>query len=123
MRAIEAVTPRRARRRRCVRAWASPGRPSIAIGLAHVVPTSLAPQRLYNVDEALAPAILDSLDSLDAARRLRYLRCRRDLRVAERWPGLLAQARTAGRIITREGSGWIAKAARTDSTATSNRST
>ena len=84
------------------------------------MPTSLAPQRLYNVDEALAPAILDSLD---AARRLRYLRCRRDLRAAERWPSLLAQARTAGRIITREGSGWIAKAARTDSTATSNRST
>ena len=92
----------------------------LGVDLAQVVPMSLAPQRLYNVDEALAPAILDNLD---AARRLRYLRCRRDLHAAERWPTLLAQARAAGQIIAREGAGWIAKAARSDSAETSNSST
>ena len=85
------------------------------VDLACVVPMGLAPQRMYNVDEALVPAILDNLDG---ARRLRYLRCRRDVRAGERWPRLLAQAREAGRLIASEGPGWIAQATRGDSAET-----
>ena len=77
--------------------------------LERVVPVCLAPDRRYNVEEGLVPAILGQLDG---ARRLRYLRCRRDVRDAERWARLLDQARAAGRLLARQGPGWVAAVAR-----------
>ena len=65
-----------------------------------VVPVCLAQDKLYNIEEGLVPAIVMSLD---AAHRLKYLRCLREYRDEEYWDRLWQQAGNTGRIMLKAG--------------------
>lgn len=65
---------------------------------ADVVPACLAPDRLYNLDAGVWPAILQRQD---AALRIRLLRCREARRREEHWRLLGRQLRNTGRRLWR----------------------
>ncbi|QGJ68558.1 tRNA modification GTPase MnmE [Planctomycetales bacterium 10988] len=62
-----------------------------------IIPVCLYPERLYNVKEALSPAISSQLDF---ARRAQYLRCLQEKKEGERWSQLWKQTQNAGRVLT-----------------------
>jgi uncharacterized protein len=68
----------------------------LAVDLDNVVPVCLMPERLYNVEEGLIPAILEALP---AAERVRYIRCLRQHRDEAYWSLLWRQAVQAGRVL------------------------
>ncbi len=68
---------------------------------ARVVPVRTDAGRLYNIDEALMPRILESL--ADDAARARYLRCLRQRQQTGQWQRLLRQTRNAGRLLATAG--------------------
>lgn len=70
------------------------------IPIDQVIPVCLAPDRTYNVDEALVPAIIESLPD---AQRSRYLRCMREHRDDAYWSQLWQQSRNAGRVVLKLG--------------------
>jgi len=72
----------------------------LAIDIGRVIPVCLLAGQIYNVDEGLIPAILNSLD---AAQRLKYLRCLREYRDEVYWRELRQQAANAGRILLKTG--------------------
>ncbi len=61
-----------------------------------VIPVCLLPERIYNVEEALVPAMLDRLP---AAQRVKYLRCLRQQRDEQYWRRLWQQTVGAGRVL------------------------
>ena len=63
---------------------------------ADVIPVCLLPERIYNVEEALVPAILERLP---AAQRVKYLRCLRQQRAEGYWRRLWQQTVGAGRVL------------------------
>jgi hypothetical protein len=71
-----------------------------------VVPVCLKPGAEYNVEEGLAPAILQVLP---AARAARYLRCLRTFRKATQWRRLWRQTRGAGRVLWKAGKTWLGR--------------
>ena len=72
------------------------------LGPADVIPVCLLPERLYNVEEALIPAMLDRLP---AARRVKYVRCLRQNRDEQYWHRLWQQTIGAGLVLRR----WIGR--------------
>lgn len=74
------------------------------VPLERVVPVVLKPERLYNLEEGLLPAILHALS---AAQRVRYLRCLADYHHWERWQQLWQQSLNAGRFIVDKGLEWL----------------
>ena len=68
----------------------------LGVAPEQVVPVCLKEGRLYNVEEALAPAILSSLGE---ANRVKLLRCLRHFHQEEYWGQLWKQAKTAGRLL------------------------
>lgn len=68
----------------------------LAIPAERVVPVCLHPDREYNVNEALIPAILEQLTD---AERVKYLRCLREFHDAQYWRRLLQQAVNSGRLL------------------------
>jgi len=70
------------------------------------VPVCLKQEFTYNVEEGLAPAILQVLP---AARSARYLRCLRGFRRAARWPRLRQQTLGAGRVLWKAGKTWLGR--------------
>jgi predicted GTPase len=65
-----------------------------------VIPVCLKPEQWYNVEEGLAPAILQSASE---AQRVRYLRCLREYHQEEYWQRLWQQAVHSGRILAKLG--------------------
>lgn len=71
-----------------------------------VVPVCLKPERLYNVEEGLAPAILNAMPE---AQRVKYLRCLRQSREADYWQRLWQQTLSAGRVLLSAGADWAGR--------------
>ena len=65
----------------------------LAVPPADVIPVCLLPERIYNVEEALVPAMLDRLP---AAQRVKYVRCLRQQRDEQYWLRLWQQTCAAG---------------------------
>jgi predicted GTPase len=63
---------------------------------ADVIPVCLLPERVYNVEEALVPAMLQRLP---AAERVKYVRCLRQQRDEQYWHRLWQQTVGAGRVL------------------------
>jgi uncharacterized protein len=74
----------------------------LAIPPAEVIPVCLQPDRIYNVEEALVPAVLDRLP---AAQRVKYVRCLRQSRDEQYWRRVWEQTLSAGRVLK----DWIRK--------------
>ncbi len=74
----------------------------------HVVPVCLLPERCYNVEDGLMPAMLAVLPSAQRAKLLRTLKQFRDEEV---WQLLWHQAVNTGRLLVRTGGSWGAKRA------------
>lgn len=72
----------------------------LQLPVEQVVPVCLAPDQTYNVEESLIPAMLGSLDAAD---RVRCLRCLRELHDEEYWRKLGEQASNGGRILWKIG--------------------
>jgi predicted GTPase len=72
-----------------------------------IVPVCLLPERLYNVEEALVPLLIQVLPD---AKRVLLLRSLKMLRQQEEWELLGRQARTTGRLLLQLG-GEVAKKA------------
>jgi predicted GTPase len=72
-----------------------------------VVPVCLKPGQLYNVEEGLAPAILQAAPE---AQRVKYLRCLRQFHQEDAWKRLWQQAVGSGRILLQAGAAWIDRA-------------
>jgi uncharacterized protein len=68
----------------------------LAVPPDDVLPICLLPERVYNVEEALVPALLERLP---AARRVKYVRCLRQRRDEEYWRRLWKQTLAAGRVL------------------------
>lgn len=71
-----------------------------------VIPVCLKPGHLYNVDEGLAPAILQSVSE---AQRVKWLRCLREYHQEEYWQRLWQQAVHSGQVLVRFGANLAAK--------------
>jgi hypothetical protein len=78
----------------------------LAVDIGKVVPVCLADGRLYNIDEALVPALLEVLPN---AQRAQYLRCLRAYHQEQYWQQLWRQAIRSGRLLWKEGSAWLGK--------------
>ncbi len=70
------------------------------------VPVCLKPGKLYNVEEGLAPAILQSSTE---AQRVRYLRCMREFHQQAYWQQMWRQAVNSGRVALKAGLRWAAR--------------
>lgn len=81
----------------------------LGVELSRVVPVNLKPGQEYNIEEGLIPAILQTLDN---AKRLKYLRCLADYHDEAYWQQLWVQGKNAGKIIARRGVGWLGGVAR-----------
>ncbi|MGO8751012.1 MAG: GTPase family protein [Thermoguttaceae bacterium] len=69
-----------------------------------VAPVCLRPDRLYNVEEGLAPAILTAMPE---AQRVKYLRALRQYHDEEYWRQLWVQTLNTGRVLLKAGSAWL----------------
>ena len=69
-----------------------------------VIPVCLRPDALYNIEEGLAPAILESVPE---AQRVKYLRCLRQYHKDQYWRRLWRQGIQGGRVLLRFGAGWL----------------
>jgi hypothetical protein len=65
-----------------------------------VIPVCLKADQPYNVEEGLAPAILQAVSE---AQRVKYLRCLREYHQEEYWQRLWQQAVHSGRVLVRLG--------------------
>jgi predicted GTPase len=69
-----------------------------------VIPVCLRPDALYNIDEGLAPAILESVPE---AQRVKYVRCLRQYHKDQYWRRLWRQGIQSGRVLLRFGAEWL----------------
>ena len=82
----------------------------LAIGADQsVVPVCLKPDQTYNVEEGLAPVILQMASE---AQRVKYLRCLRQYHEEETWHRLWRQAVNSGRVLLKAGGVWARGRAR-----------
>lgn len=72
----------------------------LGVAVDQVIPVCLEPTRLYNVEEALVPAIMNVLDE---AHRAKYLRCLKEYREEQYWNRLWQQAQHAGKFLVQAG--------------------
>jgi len=72
----------------------------LGVNLDQVISVCLYPGRIYNVEEALIPAMLDALPEAEQAK---CLRCLRDFHEAEYWRRLLQQSINTGRLLLKVG--------------------
>jgi hypothetical protein len=72
----------------------------LGLPLECVVPVCLLPERLYNVDEALVPLLIEVLPG---AKRTLLVRSLKSLREQEQWEILGRQARATGRFLLQFG--------------------
>ncbi len=72
----------------------------VRLPLECIVPVCLLPERLYNVDEALVPLLIEVLPD---AKRTLLVRSLKNLREQEQWEILGRQARTTGRFLLQFG--------------------
>ena len=75
-----------------------------------VIPVCLEHGKVYNVQEALIPSILGSLEE---SLRHKYLRCLPDLQSRQNWEQSWEQAREAGRLVAKGGLRLVRRAAHT----------
>jgi len=68
-----------------------------------VVPVCLKPGQTYNVEEGLAPVILQMASE---AQRVKFLRCLRQYHEEETWHRLWRQALNSGRVLLKAGAVW-----------------
>ena len=68
-----------------------------------VVPVCLKPGQLYNVEEGLAPVILQLASE---AERVKYLRCLRHFHDEDHWQRLWQQAVNSGRVLWKASTSW-----------------
>ena len=68
-----------------------------------VVPVCLKPDETYNVEEGLAPVILQMVSE---AQRVKFLRCLRQYHEEETWHRLWRQAVNSGRVLLKAGAVW-----------------
>lgn len=68
----------------------------LALPLTQIIPAVLLPDRLYNVEEAIIPAVLEGLPD---ARRTYYLRCLQRQKNVALWQNIRTQAIIGGRFI------------------------
>lgn len=85
-----------------IRAAAETVAADLGLPAEQVIPVCLAPDRIYNVEELLIPAILEGADD---AQRVKYLRCFAQHRQSENWRLLWRQAKSAGRLVWQYASG------------------
>jgi predicted GTPase len=78
----------------------------LAVDVGRIVPVCLAAEKVYNVDEALVPALSELLPE---AQRAKYLRCLRSYHREQYWQQLWQQAIQSGRLLWKEGSAWLGK--------------
>lgn len=71
----------------------------LQVPVDHVIPVCTQTDRLYNVNDALAPAILQVLG---AAERTKYQRCLHQLHDEEYWHKLWQQTLNSGRLLWRQ---------------------
>jgi hypothetical protein len=69
-----------------------------------VIPVCLRPDALYNVEEGLAPAILESVPE---AQRVKHLRCLRQHHKDQYWRRPWRQGIHSGRVLLRFGPEWL----------------
>jgi predicted GTPase len=69
-----------------------------------VIPVCLRPDAPYNIEEGLAPAILESVSE---AQRVKYLRCLRQYHKDQYWRRLWRQGINSGRVLLRFGAAWL----------------
>jgi predicted GTPase len=69
-----------------------------------VIPVCLRPDAPYNIEEGLAPAILESVPE---AQRVKYLRCLRQYHKDQYWRRLWRQGVNSGRVLVRFGAEWL----------------
>lgn len=81
----------------------------LACDVADVVPVCLRADRVYNVEEALLPALMQALP---AALKAKFLRCLRSYHNEQFWRQLWTQAARSGRLLLRAGASWIAEKSR-----------
>ncbi|MFH1923991.1 MAG: GTPase, partial [Planctomycetota bacterium] len=74
-----------------------------------VVPVCLNAGHVYNVEEGLAPVILQLASE---AERVKYLRCLRHFHEEEYWQRLWQQAVNSGRVLLKTGAAWARRPAR-----------
>ena len=74
-----------------------------------VVPVCLKPGREYNLDEGVAPAVIQSMSE---AQRVKCLRCLRTAHEEDYWRKLWRQGVNAGRIALRVGGNWPSRGGR-----------
>jgi predicted GTPase len=72
----------------------------VGLPLECIVPVCLLPERLYNVDEALVPLLIEVLPD---AKRTLLVRSLKNLREQEQWDILGRQARATGRFLLQFG--------------------
>lgn len=77
---------------------------SLDLALGDIVPVCLRADAVYNVDDALAAAVLEKLP---AARRAQYLRCIRHFQTEDRLRQIWQQVVGAGRLVTELGRQWL----------------
>jgi predicted GTPase len=75
----------------------------LQLPVERVVPVCLLPERLYNVDEGIIPAMLASLPAAERAKLLRALKQYHD---EQYWQLLAQQAKNTGRLIFSAGADW-----------------
>jgi predicted GTPase len=73
-----------------------------------VVPVCLKPGQVYNVEEGLAPMILQLASE---AERVKYLRCLRHFHEEEQWQRLWQQAVNSGRVLWKASTSWARRPA------------
>ncbi len=83
----------------------------LALTPAQVIPVCLKPERIYNVEEALIPAILQAVPE---AQRVKYLRCLRQFHSEQYWRKLWQQAASSGRLLLQAGTEWLRSRSRGD---------
>jgi len=72
----------------------------LELDVSQIVPVCLQPNRIYNIDESLIPAMWERMDQ---ARRAKYLRCLKTVQAEGYWERIWEQTRGAGRLLTHAG--------------------
>ena len=81
----------------------------LACDAGDVVPVCLAADRVYNIDDALLPALVNALPE---AQKAKFLRCLRSYHSEQFWQQLWAQAIQSGRLLWKAGASWLAQKAK-----------
>jgi hypothetical protein len=81
----------------------------VVAGDLAIVPVCLKPGQTYNVEEGLAPVILQVAPE---AQRAKYLRCLRRYHEEEYWHRLWRQAVNSGRVLFQAGTAWTRSSSR-----------